>query len=280
MHEKLKLLWVDLSVSDEKSGPEPILRDYFDIVNTGRESGIAQQFKNCKPDVVCFDFDYPDRSGLRMVEEIKRLFPSIPMFVATVQHSEDLAVWAFRSGMKDFLVKPLPEDELLRCYGVLKGIADAKRNQPSRGMARTDQILPLPASAVSASQTPKKQLEPAIYYVEQHFRDKIRAEDVAARCRMSSFRFSRTFKEVYGIAFRDYVVRYRLREAFNMLKTGHVSVTEAACATGFNDVAYFSRMFKKHFQQPPSEFAAEKQKEAGKRSVPDSPTLRLKIPVH
>lgn len=280
MDEKLNLLWVDLSVSDEKSEPDSILSDYFNITRSGRASGIAQQFKNAAPDAVCFDFDYPDRSGLRMVEEVKRSFPSIPMFVATLQHSEELAVWAFRSGMKDFLVKPLPEDEVLRCYGVLKGIADAKRNQASRGMARTEQILPLPSSAASTTQSPKRLLEPAIYYVQQHFRDKIRAEDVAKQCKLSSFRFSRTFKEVYGIAFRDYVLRYRLREAYNMLKTGHVNVTEAACATGFNDVGYFSRMFKKYFELPPSEFAARKQSEAKDRQVEDSPTMTLHLPVH
>ena len=121
-----------------------------------------------------------------------------------------------------------------------------------------------------------KSLQPAIYYVEQNFREKITADNVASLCGMSSFRFSRNFKNTYGIAFRDYVVRYRLREAYHMLETGHTSVTEAAYACGFNDVGYFSRVFKRYFNTSPSEMCK------GRKPLEedDSPTMALRIPTH
>jgi AraC-like DNA-binding protein len=277
--EKLNMLWVDLKVEDSEGGPDSVLSDYFDIKVCGRDSRIAQQFESAKPDVVCFDFDYPDRAGLRMVEEMKRLIPSAPMLVATVQHSEELAVWAFRSRMTDFLVKPFNEDELMRCYGVLLDITMAKRGQVSRSMSQSESILP--PSVVSGSAHRATNLEPALYFVEQHYREKIRAGDVATLCGMSSFRFSRIFKEVYGVAFRDYVVRYRLREAHRMLSDGHASVTEAACANGFNDVGYFSRMFKRHFNVSPSTLCNVEVANAEAPMVAeDSPTVILQLPVH
>ena len=272
--EKLNLLWVDLKVEDSGSGPDLLFSDYFDVKVCGRDSRVAQQFESMKPDAVCFDFDYPDRAGLRMVEEMKRLIPSAPMFVATVQHSEELAVWAFRSRMTDFLVKPFNEDELMRCYGVLMDITMAKRGQVSRSMSQAVSILP--PSVVSGSINKVVNLDPALYFVEQRYREKISAGDVAELCGMSSFRFSRVFKETYGIAFRDYVVRYRLREAHRMLLAGHASVTEAACANGFNDVGYFSRMFKRHFNICPSTLG----KSESAAVVDDSPTVILQLPVH
>jgi AraC-like DNA-binding protein len=272
--EKLRLLWVDLRVSDQTGGPDQLLEDYFTISVCGRDSGIAHQLAIAKPDAVCFNFDYPDRAGLRMVEEVKRLIPSVPMFVATIQHSEELAVWAFRSRMTDFLVKPLNEDELMRCYGVLRDIAMSKGKQETRSMSQSDLILP--PSVVAGSVSVTASLKPALYYVEQHFREKIRAGDVAKLCGMSAFRFSRVFKDTYGIAFRDYVVRFRLREAFRMLNTGHASVTEAACANGFNDVGYFSRMFKRHFNVCPSTLSKDEVPDL----IEDSPTLTLQLPVH
>jgi len=268
------MLWVDLTVEGSEDSPDPMLYDYFDINVCGRDARVAQQFESTKPDVVCFDFDYPDRAGLRMVEEMKRLIPSAPMFVATVQHSEELAVWAFRSRMTDFLVKPFNEDELMRCYGVLLDITMAKRGQVSRSMSQSESILP--PSVVSGSANKSANLEPALYFVEQRYREKIKAGDAAALCGMSSFRFSRVFKEIYGVAFRDYVVRYRLREAHRMLSNGHASVTEAACANGFNDVGYFSRMFKRHFNICPSSLC-----DADAAMVAeDSPTVILQLPVH
>jgi AraC-like DNA-binding protein len=295
LHNKLKLLWVNLRISADAAEPDPLLNSSFDISICGRESGIAEQFKLHKPDAVCFDFDYPDRAGLRLAKEIKQLFSSLPMFVATVEHSEELAIWAFRSAMMDFLVKPLSGADLDRCYATLKQKCDARRKQKGRVISKSEQLLP--ASAVSNSKEPD--LEPALYYVEQNYRSKIPAEDVAKLCGMSAFRFSRFFKETYGIAFRDYVVRYRLREAYRMLKTGHASVTEAAYANGFNDIGYFSRTFKHHFSISPSavgktaEPASVPIETAEPDSVPtetaeptsaptedDSPTVSLRLPMH
>lgn len=273
--EKLTLLWVDLQVSDDSAGPDPLLHEFFAISECGRNSRIAQQFVSSAPDAVCFDFDFPDRAGLKVVEEVKRQFPSIPMFVSTVQHSEELAVWAFRSRMTDFLVKPLAQNELLRTVAVLRDIRRAKRGQEGRHMAKSRPALP--ESVVrNKSQDNESRLQPAIYYVQQNFREKIRAETVAKLCNMSTFRFSREFKDTVGIAFRDYVVRYRLREAYHQLKTGQVSVTDAAYANGFNDVGYFSRMFKRHFNICPSDLSQTTNQGEGE----DSPTMRLQLPVH
>ena len=135
---------------------------------------------------------------------------------------------------------------------------------------------PLPPSIVSNVARQDVSLEAALYFVEQNFREKIRAEEVAKLCGMSSFRFSRTFKEKYGIAFRDYVVRYRLRQAHKMISEQNASVTEAAYAVGFNDISYFGRMFKRHFDVSPSELT---------NVLPDAPadmsiTSILKLPLH
>jgi AraC-like DNA-binding protein len=275
MGDKIRLLWIDLSTAETDAQPEELLEDYFDVVVCRRHERVARRLAQDDPEVVCFSFDYPDRAGSRLVEEMKRLYSSVPMFITTMQHSEELAVWAFRSRMTDFLVTPLQEDELLRCYGVLTDICKAKRAQGNRVMAKSDQVMP--ASIVSTSGSGDKSLAPALYYVEQHFREKIRCDDVARLCGMSSFRFSRVFKDKYTIAFRDYVVRYRLREAYKMIKDQKATVTDAAFAVGFNDISYFSRMFKRHFEISPSalnnsvdSFSAED----------ESPTAILRLPLH
>ena len=275
MGDKIRLLWIDLSTADADAQPEEMLEDYFEISICRRHERVARRLASEEPDVVCFSFDYPDRSGSRLVEEMKRLYSSVPMFITTVQHSEELAVWAFRSRMTDFLVKPLQEEELLRCYGVLNDICVAKRTQGNRVMAKTEQVMP--ASIISTSGNEDKSLAPALYYVEQHFREKIRCDDVARLCGMSSFRFSRVFKDKYTIAFRDYVVRYRLREAYKMIKEQSASVTDAAFAVGFNDISYFSRMFKRHFDISPSALNSSLQ-ESGIED--DSPTAILRLPLH
>jgi len=273
--KKLTLLWVDLRLSKDETVPDPLLGEYFDVVKADSQRAISKIVERDRPDVVCFEFDYPERAGLRLVEEVKRFNPSCPMFVVSLQHSEDLAVWAFRSGMIDFFAKPIDSAELKRCHSKLMEIALMKRSQQKRTMKQPENIMP--QGVISSSTNKEADFDPALYYVEQNFRKKIVAEDVAKLCRMSSFRFSRGFKEIYGVAFREYVVRYRLREAYHMLETGHASVTDTAYACGFNDVAYFSRVFKKYFGLTPSMVCKS---DAATEMKDSSPTQTLRLPVH
>ena len=274
MEDRLKLLWVNLQISDGQNDHLLTLEEYFDIVECGRDSRLNQHLIDPNYDAICFDFDYPDRASLRLVEETKQLYPSIPMFILTVQHSEELAVWAFRGSMLDYLVKPLRTEELVRCHNVLLEICAAKGKRNEQVIRKPDALLP--KTAIHGVSDPASTLQPALYYVEKNFDQKIKADTVAKLCGISSFRFSRIFKETYGITFRDYVVRFRLREACRLLQTGHASVTEVAYAVGFNDVSYFSRMFKRHFSVNPSDLIADHTA----LNEFESLTMTLQLPLH
>ena len=52
----------------------------------------------------------------------------------------------------------------------------------------------------------------------------------------------------------DYIIDMRVRKACEMLKYSDVSVTEIAESTGFCDIFYFSRMFKKAIGVSPTNY--------------------------
>ena len=60
-----------------------------------------------KPNLICFDYDFPDVPGLQLLRQIRLDHPGIPVIMLTLQHSENLAVWAFRTGVRNYLIKPL-----------------------------------------------------------------------------------------------------------------------------------------------------------------------------
>jgi AraC-like DNA-binding protein len=74
----------------------------------------------------------------------------------------------------------------------------------------------------------------------------------AAACRMLPFKFGRQFKETYGMDFRDYVVRFRIREACRLLRNPDAQISEVGYAVGFSEPAYFTKTFKKLIGVPPS----------------------------
>jgi AraC-like DNA-binding protein len=274
MSDRLKLLLIDMSTQTRDARHDPLLADYFEIHTCNRHARLARELERIQPDAICFDCDYLDRSGSRLIEQIKRLHASVPAFITTIEHSDELAVWALGARMLDFLVKPLQEAELIRCVGVLEEIRNSRQRQSSRLMTKTQQEMPV--GLASPRREGDMKLAPAFYYVEKHYAEKIDCKEVAKLCGMSAFRFSRLFKEKYGIAFRDYVVRFRLRTAYKLLLEKGMSVTEAAYSTGFNDISYFSRTFKQHFETPPSELAAH----VARESTDESPTAILRLPLH
>lgn len=229
------------------------------------------QLAHAEPDAICFDFDYPDRAALRMAKRLKQTYPSLPMIVSTLQHSESLAVWTFRSGFMDYLVKPLTAQSLARCRKVLERICCAKEGQ--RGRQMTLPAVSIPSEVTSTIALDEKEILPAIYYVADHYQDKISSHDAANACSMSPFRFCRKFKEEVGISFRDYVVRYRLREACRLLENPGTSISEVAYAVGFNDLSYFSRIYKRHFGHSPSASNV-----TFSTNSDQSPTAQLRLP--
>jgi AraC-like DNA-binding protein len=247
---KLRALWVDLTVAVKEGEPAPEFTKHCEVIYTSSHEELANLLASQLIEVVCFDFDYPERMGLRLLRETKVSYPSLPILMLTVQHSEALALWAFRAKVADYLVKPVARCEAERCIGALSSAR-------SLAMSQTPRMPVLHANKIpeEISYTPKADvasLAPAVMYVEKHFRSKVRGDEVAARCGLTLFRFSRAFKEAYGITFRDYLVDYRLKEACRLLENPNATVTDVAFAVGFNDASYFARMFKQRIGTTPS----------------------------
>ena len=246
-----RALWLDLTVSLQDGEAASRLPDGFTIIHADSHVRANALCDAGEVDVLCLDYDYPDRSGLRVLQSLKADFPSIPIVMFTLQHSESLAVWAFRTRVWDYIVKPAPEEEVLRCFKGIEEILKKRKEQPLREAVKSTSWTPEEASAPAPTSN-EVTLAPAINHIEMSFREKISVDDVAALCHVSPFRFSKLFKATYGIAFREYVLRYRLREARRMLESPAAVVTDVCYAVGFNDNSYFSRMFRKYFGTAPS----------------------------
>lgn len=247
----LRLLWVDLTVAVRKSElPKEIRRRAaVSLAHPGED--LVTRCQSGEIDVVCFDFDYPDQQCLRRLQQLKRSVPKVPIIMLTLQHSESLAIWAFRSHVWDYLVKPIPEYEIARCFEGLAAAVSGGRRQVDRTVCATapqivtEALSRAPGSAEIA-------LAPALNFVENHYRSKITLEEVASLCNLNRFQFSRKFKETYQIGFSNFVLQFRLGIARQMLSKAGVSVTEVCYSVGFNDASYFTKSFRKLYGVLPS----------------------------
>lgn len=99
-----------------------------------------------------------------------------------------------------------------------------------------------------------KKLETAKSYIQSNFRGKITVEELAERAGLSESYFRKIFKQAYGDAPMNYITKLRISAACDLLISGEANVTQAARWSGFDDIYYFSTLFKRHMGMSPTQF--------------------------
>lgn len=77
---------------------------------------------------------------------------------------------------------------------------------------------------------------------------------VARRAGMSLRTFNRRFRNATNQTPLQYLQQVRLRAAGELLQTTNISIAEAAYRSGYQDLAHFTALFKKHFGTTPSQY--------------------------
>ena len=98
-----------------------------------------------------------------------------------------------------------------------------------------------------------KRLEKARNTIQENFRQDLSVEKLAESIGMSVSYFRRLFHEAYGCAPMQYIINLRIENARDLLLSGEVNVTEAARLSGFEDIYYFSTLFKRKTGSTPME---------------------------
>ncbi|WP_068964478.1 PocR ligand-binding domain-containing protein [Desulfosporosinus sp. BG] len=88
-------------------------------------------------------------------------------------------------------------------------------------------------------------IQKAAEYIRKNYRNKITIEDIAQVVYLSPCYVSRIFKQGLGCTLMEYLTQVRVEEAKTMLKNPKYNVMQVAEESGFEDPAYFTRVFKK-----------------------------------
>ena len=134
-------------------------------------------------------------------------------------------------------------------------MADDKGAGSPREIAMTEALDRAEAALASSGDAVQSAVHRSIAFVTDRYHEKFAASAVAEHCGLSRFQFSRNFHSTFGITFREYLLRFRIREACRRLAAGEQSVTGIAYAVGFHDGSYFARMFRRYVGVLPSQYA-------------------------
>ena len=214
---------------------------HFMIVEAGDTDEGIEKIRKMKPDIVISDIDCSIQKGFEMLENTKGY--NYGSIILTASHDFEMIQRALRSGISDYLIKPISQKQLkealerailqhrqLLCYerALEKEVIIEKHIQEP--MFHTKDLL----------------VEKMLIYIHDNYMHKIVLNDLTEELHYSQTLLNKRFKKVTSMTFCDYLNRYRITKAIEMMKEGQKYIYDIAAGCGFHEYKYFSVVFKKY----------------------------------
>lgn len=100
-----------------------------------------------------------------------------------------------------------------------------------------------------------------LHYVDEHYAERIKLDDLVEIVHINRYYICKIFQQYVGRTFLDYVNLVRIQKAVSLLVSTNKSITDIAFSTGFQDINYFSRIFKRIMGISPTELRKQKNAE-------------------
>lgn len=213
--------------------------------------GIAM-IEKLRPDIVLADISMPVVGGLEMLERTGGYGYSA--IILTGYSEFQYARQAIDLGVVSYLIKPLSVTELKRA------VEQAKNNRRVQEVYLTKTIQ---ANSLLNRTLIKKTehnvvleslVKSLLQYIEENYNRKIVIQDIVRHFHYSESFIVKKFKSEMGMTFNEYLIRYRVQKAMELMKEKEISLHEISVRCGFSDYKYFGVVFKKMTGSSPREF--------------------------
>ena len=195
------------------------------------------------PTLIITDLKMPKMDGIEMLRRLREAGNNAFVIILTAYDSFAYAQSALRLGAVDFLLKPFHDGELEQAVQALRRrmeSAEGERPAAIPGLKKGDK---------------SKYVLQAIGYIGEHYSDpNITVAEIAQSIGISEGHLSHTFKKETDYTLLNYLTRYRIHKAMELLRDCRVKVYEVAQQVGYKDITYFSATFKKVVGISPSEY--------------------------
>lgn len=110
-------------------------------------------------------------------------------------------------------------------------------------------------SASSRTDDPRhRQIEQIACYIAENCCSPLSLNSIAEQFYMNKCYLSRIFKEITGFTVNGYLHARRIQKARSLLIQNSMNISEVSEATGYENLTYFERVFKKHTGMSPLEY--------------------------
>lgn len=222
----------------------------------GREG--MELIRRERPDIIITDINMPEMDGLRMIAGVKSEFPDMQLIILTGYREFEYARRAIELGVSRFLLKPSKMNELEEAMeAVTKRLEQAEvfvdvpagdgmdiDGNSGKAAEREEDVLQ-EAGETENHEANSFIVKNALEYIKENSADKLRLTDVADQVYVSQWHLSKLLNRHTGKTFSDILNGARMDKSKELLKDPSLRICDVAEMVGFQDLAHFSRVFKK-----------------------------------
>ena len=227
-----------------------LLNNKYRVVcaNNGKEA--FEKAKEIVPDLVITDWMMPVMDGITCCEKLKTADATchIPVLMLTARADQPSKLEGLETGADDYLVKPFNTTELaVRSHNLIEQRRKL-REKFSKEMVLQPQKISLPGRDATFLTNLLALLEKN--YAEPEFT----VDELSDEVNMSRMQLHRKLKALTDQSPGEFLRKFRLERAKQLLSIEGTQVSEACFKVGFNNVSHFSKSFREFAGVTPTEF--------------------------
>lgn len=222
----------------------------YNVVPAADGAKAIQILSQQSVDLIVTDVMMPDIDGVQLCRTVKRNLRTshIPVIILSAKSDTADQLDGLKVGADDYIGKPFSMPVLsAKIRNLLR-----TRDQAVRHFNDTADIEP---EKVALNPLDEAFLKKAMTVMEEHLDDSQFSTDAFARemC-MSRSNLHLKMKALTGESTNEFIRRFRLRHALDLLKSGRYTVSEVSAMVGYGTPSYFATSFKKFFGSLPSDY--------------------------
>lgn len=237
--------------SDLRTFYRTLLSDSFQFHEAENGKEGLEMADEIIPDLIICDVLMPVMDGIDVCKSIKGKLQTshIPIILLTAKNAPEQIVSGYDAGADAYVVKPFETEVLISQIEALLQNRERIREKYTASGIYIELATSQPGSKDDYfMKTLNEELEGNL------FNEDYNVVSLSKMLNISRNHLYRKVKALTGYSTVEYIRVYKLNKAAELLKTQKYSIKEVCFKTGFKDQSYFTKSFKNHFNQNPTEF--------------------------
>lgn len=244
--------------TDLRNWLKGICREYFKSVYTAEDGIQAIDItKRRLPDIIVSDIMMPRMDGFKLCKQIKGSIEisHIPVILLTARNDANSTTTGYKLGADSYISKPFDIDFLLI---VIRNLLKNRETVKLKYKESLSFAIPQESTFSYADEQFIQKLN--LLILDNLDNPELDVNFLITNMAMSRASLYSKMKAVLDIGLNDYINKFRMEKATQLLTQTELSIEEVSEQSGFGSQRYFSSLFKQTYGISPSKYRQEKRK--------------------